>query len=32
MKLRQELLELIEVLDENEIEYLTTFVLELFFN
>lgn len=32
MKLRQELLELIEVLDEDEIEYLTTFVLELFFN
>lgn len=32
MKLRQELLELIEVLDEDEIEYLTTFILELFFN
>ena len=32
MFLKQELLELIEVLDEKEIEYLTTFVLELFFN
>ena len=32
MFLKQELLELIEQLDENEVEYLITFVLELFFN
>ena len=32
MFLRQELLELIKQLDENEIEYLTTFIKELFFN
>lgn len=32
MFLKQELLELIELLDEDEIEYLVTFIKELFFN
>ena len=32
MFLKQELLELIEQLDDTEIEYLITFVIELFFS
>lgn len=32
MFLKQELLELIEQLDEDEIEYLVTFIKGLFFN